>query len=604
VYIPNDTVLYIADTVQAMFVRNAVYKSREFYEKLKKKFEGTKVTRELFNMLVTLPSNPEKDTIQNEDSRNPYRPYDGKVVGNIYLKKLAPFGTRITDTTLVATGWPKRANSLHFKTRDRVILNNLLVEKGERIQAATLGDNERIIRQLPFIRDARLYVKPRDETGDTVDLVLVTKDVFAYTFDLRPSGLDEGSVTIGQTNLFGLGHELDLQFILRPELTEELGYRADYQVANIRGSFIRLRADWADTYWVNRRRIRLNRSFLAPEIRYAGGLEISQQETKQRLRLDVNEEIIFPLDYDRYDVWLGRGFRVNRASAFLASRSQLVLSGRYLNMNFTTRPEVTTDTNRLYRNTTLYLTGLGISYRQFYRSALIYGFGRTEDIPTGYRMNYVAGRETGELYNRWYHGLNLANGTFLNNTSYLRMELSIGGFFRGGSIEQGAVNATTNYFTPLLPVWNYRVRQFVNLRYTNGIRRFTNEVITLEEENGIRGLRSFDLRGSRRFALNLESVVFTPYSLVGFNMAPYVFADLGFISAKEQPVFEGQFYQGFGFGIRIRNENLAFKTFHLRFSFYPNTPRDANPTLLDLGGTEQADFGDFDIGAPEVLPYE
>ncbi|MGB3179839.1 MAG: hypothetical protein WBB45_00505 [Cyclobacteriaceae bacterium] len=604
IYIPRDTVIYLPDSVQAMFVRNAVDKSREFYEKLQERLSGTKVTRELFNLLVSLPSSPRSDTIQNEDSRNPYRTYDGKVVGNIYLKKLSPFGTRITDTTQEATGWAKKANSLHMRTRNRVILNNLLLEKGERIEAATLGDNERIIRQLPFIRDARLYVQPRSPASDTVDIMLVTKDIFGYTFDLRPSGLDEGSVTIGQRNLFGLGHELDLQFILKPELTEEVGYLAQYQVANIRGSFIRLRADWADTYWVNRRRIRLNRSFVTPEIRYAGGLEISQQETRQRLKQDVDEEIIFPLDYDRRDLWLGRGFRVNRTSAFLASRSQLVAAGRYLDINFRTRPEVTTDTNRLYRSTTLYLASLGISYRQFYRSTLIYGFGRTEDIPTGYRVNFVTGREQGDLYNRWYHGINMANGTFLNNASYLRMELSVGGFFRGRGIEQGALDTKADFFTPLLPISNYRLRQFITVKYTNGIRRFNHEVITLEEENGIRGLRSFDLRGSRRFSVNLESVVFTPYSLIGFNMAPYLFADLGFISGKGQSVFDGQFYQGFGFGVRLRNENLAFKTFHLRFALYPNIPRGANGTLLELGGTEQVNFGDFDIGAPEVLPYE
>ncbi|MFA0960720.1 hypothetical protein AB9P05_02830 [Roseivirga sp. BDSF3-8] len=587
-----------------MFVKQAIDKTRIFYENLRKKFAGTKVTRELFDLVFTLPpSAPPADTLQNEDSRNPYRPYDGKIVGNIYLKKLPPFGTVVTDTSLHARGWANRANKLHMKTRDGVLLNNLLLEKGERIQAASLGDNERIIRQLPFIRDARLVVQPRGPDSDTVDILLVTKDVFAYTLDVRPSGLDQGSLTVGQNNLLGLGHELDLTLSFNPDLTEEMGYEAQYQVANIRGSFIRLRADIADTYWADRRRIRLNRSFLSPNIKYAGGIEVSRQETKQRLRQNVDEEIIFPLDYDRRDVWFGRGFRVNRTSAFLASRSQLVLAGRLLDLDYTTRPEVTSDTNRLYRSTTLYLASLGISYRQFYRSTLVYGFGRTEDIPTGYRVNFITGKEQGDLYDRWYHGVNMANGTLLNDASYLRMELSLGGFFNRGDVEQGALIAKTNFFSSLLPIWDYRLRQFVTLNYTNGIRRFNHELISLEEENGIRGLRSFDLRGSRRFSVQLESIVFTPYAAIGFNLAPYLFADMGFISNRGEPVFEGQFYQGFGFGVRIRNENLAFKTFHLRFAFYPNAPRDASPTALELGGTESNNFGDFDIGAPEVLPY-
>ena len=75
--------------------------------------------------------------------------------------------------------------------------------------------------------------------------------------------------------------------------------------------------------------------------------------------------------------------------------------------------------------------------------------------------------------------------------------------------------------------------------------------------------------------LNYELNLYPPIKILGFNFAVIGFADVGVLSKPNEKMWEGEFFQGYGLGLRIRNEHLIFRSIQLLFGFYPghlNTP--------------------------------
>lgn len=602
-YAQKDTILLLPDTVEYIIKPTPTDKTKAFYESLKNTFYQTRLTKELYDLLFTdIPEHPAAavDHDETERSIDPYLPFEGKIIGNIRIKKLNVFGTSIEDTTRQVDSWiVNTGNRFHINSRTWVISKNLLIKKGDVLNPFELADNERIIRELPFIQDARIKIAPRTTGSDTVDIVLITKDVWSISAKVNPSGFTKGSVSINDKNILGLGHELDNELILSPDETQSWGYEGTYSVPNIFGAFITNEIHYANTYLKKGYGLKLYRRFITPEMKYAGGLELSKQQLRQEILQADTFLLQFPYTYDLQDIWLGRSFLLKKRED---KRAQIILLSRYTRKNFSKRPVVEVDTNRTYHNTSLILTSIGYSTKEYYKGFYIYGFGRTEDIPEGTLAEVTGGIEVGEFYNRYYSGIRLAKGIMFPSKGYFYGEVNVGGFLRNSLYEQGVIDISTNMFSNLYHLNNNSLRHFVNIKYTRGIRRFHEEFITINNENGIRGLNSTYLRGTKKLALNLETIVFTPFQPIGFQFAFFGFADMGLISNKNN-VFQGDVYTGFGLGLRIRNDNLTFNTFQIRLGYYPKTPTDESMFDLDISGVSSFRQDNFEVNAPAVIEF-
>ncbi|MGB3617848.1 MAG: hypothetical protein WBA12_06990, partial [Catalinimonas sp.] len=123
------------------------------------------------------------------------------------------------------------------------------------------------------------------------------------------------------------------------------------------------------------------------------------------------------------------------------------------------------------------------------------------------------------------------------------------------------------------------------------------------ELNTLRGVARGQVRGNKRVVLSAESVLFTPFNLLGFRTAPFVFADFSVVVPNNRRLFTGPLYQGWGLGLRIRNEHLAFNTFQLRLAWYPNLPDNPAPLRTAFGALPRFQLDDFDVREPGILPY-
>ena len=581
-----------------------------FYQKLKKRFYKHRLTRQLYDALFREPyRKPTTRTL--EQPADPYEQYDGRFIGNIHFTRLDPFGPRVNDTLRKPANWVERtANSLHATTKKHVVRKSLLFKKGDRLSSSEISDNERILRQTPNLLDARIYVLPRRRDADTVDILVVTQDVLSTSGGIG-GDTRSGAVDLNESNFLGLGHEIQTRTSYRSQLnpyTDERigwGFRGLYRVPYIGNTFITGQADFIREWDHQREGVLLRREFVSPEIKYAGGLEVSRNRRLMQTYplLPDSGNVLYGYNYKLVDAWLGRAFRLNVGGERFRDRARLVTAIRSSKFDFFDRPLVTADTNQILEDREQNFFSIGISNRNYLRDVQVFGFGRTEDIPYGSLFSITGGMDRGEFRRGYYLGGKVSRGRYYKGFGYLLATVEAGSFIRAGDWEQGVIRAELNYFSRLFSLQTTHIRQFVDLRFIHGVGRFDREFIDISGRNGIRGIGSAALRGSKGLVLNLETVVFTPITILGSQLATFAYADLGFITPTDVHIFDGQLYQGYGVGLRVRNENLAFNTFQFRLGFYPNIPNNTRELRTDFSGFPRTRLPDFGITAPDVVPF-
>ncbi len=580
-------------------------RTREFFESLKKKAYKNKWTRELHNIVIEAPDKPIRDTIGTVHSEEVYRPYAGKIIRKINFVRLDPLGSSIYDTTFHHNSWlNKTANTIHIKTRVRVLQQNLLFGEGDRVDPETMADNERLLRDQSYIEDARILIQEVSGNPDIVDVTVIVKDVWAKAFFVEFNDVKSGKAEIWDRNILGTGHELQNNIHWDPSHTRTFGYEAFYRNRNIFGTFIDNRINYQDVYGLKSYGISLNRSFFTPNTQYAGGLTANHTRRARYIWFGDSSSIRENINSNYFDFWIGRAFQINQGSMLNVKRTNLVLASRIYHEKYLERPKVEEQLLYEFHNKTVWLNSIGLSAQTFYRSNLIYSFGRTEDIPIGFQANLTLGREFDEFSRRTYSSIQFSHGDFVNNEGYLYLSASAGGFLtHSGHFQQGVVKLNANYFTNLYILNQFKFRHFANLLYLRGINRFALERIYINDKSGLTGLSRYDIYGNQKLVLNLESDAFTPYYVYGFRFVFFGFADFAFIGPEKATWSNTGSYSALGLGIRIRNERLVFPTFQLRFTYYPNLGGMGPADYLDFSGEKKLNPNNFYIEAPSILPY-
>ncbi len=600
IYVKRDTVFYLPDSVVSRLRKDREGRSSEVYSKIKEKLSKKKLTKEIYKIFFR---DNNKSVAQPKVMTGPtddFEDYDGKFINTIYVKRLNPFGTRVTDTTRYAKDWfSKAGNKIHINTKEYVIRNNLFFKEGDEVDSDLLRDTERILRALPFLRDARVFIVPKENSAQ-VGILVITRDVWNISGSFSYDDPENFDITVTDKNFLGLGYEFENRFPYSTRGTPNVGYIGTYTANNIKSTFITGRGTFARSLDFDRSGIELFRNFITPEIKYAGGIEVAQ-ERRTLARVFRDTTILFSHKFNIQDYWFGRSYLV-RDDETGKTNFQIAVNHEIIkNLD---RPVVTNDTNQNFYDNRLTLFSLGLSKRRFDRSALVLGYGRTEDIPIGYLAELTVGRDNNEFTNRTYFGADLSYGKFFYRVGYLRPTVSFGSFFENKRLEQGVFNLRLDYFSLLYRLRRTSFRQFITLRYVNGIRRFDDEFININDQNGVRGLSDIFLRGTKKLNLKAETVAFTPFFFAGFRMAFYGFVDLALIDDVQSRLFDNTLYQGYGIGFRFRNENLAFNTIQLRLAWYPNTTPGVSSTDVDFSGSQSLNIPDFRVDRPAVLTFD
>ncbi|MBN2610605.1 MAG: hypothetical protein JXB00_03535 [Bacteroidales bacterium] len=600
-----DTVFTFLDNKNSFFDMDDSLKIRteNFYDTLKNRAGHRRITRELFDLIVITPS--EHNELNAIESEVPFIEYNNKIIRSISFMQLPVFGPTVDDTTIQAKRFYEKAgNKMHINSSKRILSRSLLIKPGDRLNAYKLADNERILRSLPYIQDARFIVKQTHPLSDSVDIITVIKDLWSLGFSMDLSGTAKGNFNIWHKNLLGLGNEEQNNIYWDTGQKNLLGYEGTYRISNLAGTFIKSEFRYAGYFGTRQLYADFQRKFFTPEVKYAGGLRLETKKTLQDIILIDTTLEKTRYSFTSYDAWIGRAFPLEHQNLLSRKRSNIMVAGRIFNISYHDRPETTEKYLYTFHNRLQILATAAFSIQGFYKSHLVYGFGQTEDIPYGYLFQVIGGYEHNEFFNRPYFGLTLSQGTYLWRTGgYLFNRFETGGYLTGNNFEQGLFGITTTYFTPLLS-WNrYKLRYFLTFKYKTGIQRFRDEYLSIENKQGLTGLYSTKLKGIQKMTLNLEAVTFTPYYLLGFRFVFFSFANLGLVGPGGKSVFSNNLYSGLGFGLRIRNERLVFNTLQIKFAFYPLAPEHAEWQYIQVSGEQKLQMENFYISDPRIIEY-
>ena len=278
-------------------------------------------------------------------------------------------------------------------------------------------------------------------------------------------------------------------------------------------------------------------------------------------------------------------------------------SGRVINTDFTRTPvPVSEGANRKWHDDTFLLGSLSLSRNNISEGRLIFGYGRVENIPRGYLASLIGGYEFGQFDERVYAGVDLGVGGY-KSFGYLSTKLQIGGFLRNEKIEDGAIQLRPSYFSELVQKGKFGFRQFVRTGYTLGLGREDDDTITLDNDNGIRGLKNSGLTGKERLFLNLETNSYTPWNLLGWKVTLFGFWDVGTVGPDFGSFLTGKYYSSIGLGLRIKNERMVFKGLELRIAFFPVEPDGSDLEYFATGGVPRFRLPDFNARLPAEVPY-
>lgn len=119
----------------------------------------------------------------------------------------------------------RAANALHVRTRERVILRELLFSPGDCYDAYRLSETERILRSYRFL--ARVDVFGIPQPDGSWHVIVDTQDEWSTRVDVRVSS-DDGfaleGIGLDEVNLLGTGQSLDI-FHFERDATREQGIR-------------------------------------------------------------------------------------------------------------------------------------------------------------------------------------------------------------------------------------------------------------------------------------------------------------------------------------------------------------------------------------------
>ena len=576
------------------------------YTRLKQRMSKRRLTRQLYDVLFRDVYNNQTAGEVNQIAVNPYQRYEGRIIGSISIRRLDVFGASVYDTARDAANWVERVgNRLHIDTKEGVIKRSYLqFKEGDAVNPTVLRDNERLLRNVGLFIDARILVVPRTGSRQFVDVYVITQDVWSLLPDGGFSGFNNFQIGLDQRNFRGLGHQFRNKISYNGTLPgQKTEYEGRYQIPYIGKTFLTGQADVVLLRDLKFLSAKVFRPFLNPDTKWAGQVELARYWTTNRVPNRRDSILSFPLDYYYSDIWIGRSFPSPFRVRNPDDRARIVLAGRLSAYDFTRRPEVTADSNQLYQNRRTTIFSLGYSQRRYVRDVLIYGFGRTEDVPYGTLMSVVGGFEQAELGLRQYYGVAFSRGQYIRRVGYVYGLLNTGSFFRRGRSEQSVLTLETNYFSPLGRVKWGQMRHFFNTRLTVGTDRFNNEAINLNNNNlfGAGGERLF---GTKRLLVGYENLLFSRVNIAGFRVAFLTFANIGLVSYPDRSLLTGPLYQGYGIGFRLRNENLTFNSLQVRFSYYPNLPNNAAALRYAFEGVPVLRLRDFDINSPQITTFQ
>lgn len=530
-----------------------------------------------------------KGAIKNEEVFNRFR---GKIIRQIRVEKLS-FDKSVNDTIKVQRRLINDiSDALYTGTTNKTILRNLFFVTGDTLYPYLIADNERFLRELSYLQDAKIIATEVQEDPDAVDITILWKDLFPIGGSAEVGSLKTISLEVNNDNLFGSGDRIQFRGLYDLDRRPDFGSGFEYIKRNIGGSFLNLMFGYqthAPAFNSGRREekalyVRGELPLVSPYHAWTGGFELSERHTENGYINDSLYKIDFKYQYQNLDGWLAHnvGARKQLKKNF-TSRLKKFIGIRGVQRLFNDIPEqFKTTYNFYYSNLEAVLGAFTIFQQDYYHTNFLYGFGRNEDVPEGFSMTLLGGWVKRNTVERPYVGFDYQRNYFSDNKNYVNYIIRFGTYFNQNRFEDISGLTSIEYFTRLRKISgsNWYTRHFLSGSITQQVKTVLNEPLRLTSIFGIPEFRNELTRASTRISASCESVFYNTQKKYGFSFAPFVFSNVTYLKSIGEGFDQGDIFTSLGTGVRTRNENLVFGTMELKIFYYPRTTNRMTPWNL------------------------
>ena len=513
-----------------------------------------------------------------------FKDYKGKIIRKIVMAPVG-FNQNMNDTAKIKNTFAvKVANALHKNSTGYLIKKNLFFKEGDKVLPLLFSDNERFLREQPFLQDALIVVFNTADSKDSVDVVVLTRDVFSIGGSGNVSSTSRAEVEVKEENLGGSGNRLLFGMLYDRKRNPKQGYEGEYVKRNLGGSFF----NWTTGFSNYNNEIFTGRkeenhyytAFEKPLVsrytQWTAALALSYNKT-----IDAYKDTLYQSDH-RYeylstDIWGGYNIGArNRKDLDYGKRLRHFVSLRsFYNYFYKVPQKYVNGYNYNYADINGLLFSYSLYRQNFYQTNFIYGFGRNEDIPEGINATVTGGYTNKQGKRRSYYGLDFDATHYSTKGFFTSYTLRSGGFVTQKKIEDLDILVNIDHFTSLKKLGAFwRNRNFLSASFTRQINPILNEPLFLESEFGLPYFRNGLIQADCRSTFKFESVFYNLNKIAGFRIAPFIFSDVSFLKPMNKGFDKLNGYSALGGGIRTRNENLIFGTIELRGYYFPRISYD------------------------------
>lgn len=529
--------------------------------------------------------------------------YHGKIIRTIEIQTVDPFGYQISDRNKDPKWYDRLAERIHIDSKKSTISNYLLFKKGEEYNAQKLYESERLLRNAPFINLVNISIMDKTSTKDSIDVLVKVLDSWSLKPRLRFSGSKFGA-GIKEENLLGLGHEVN--FLYTNDFEEKQNNLfGSYTAYNLFGTYINAgilgEKDFQDNERIN---LSATRDFFSPLTKWAGGFTF--EFFMRKVLLPIENTSVFPevqIKVYNQDLWGGYQFPVFMNDKEEISRNIAVM-GRFQNYQYKDRPEI--DQQSFFSSYNSFLASATIIERKFSVQRNIFQYNLPEDIPYGKSLGVTAGLLNRSSRTVPYTGVSGTLGSFIN-LGYFTVKAEYGRFFNEAKENSNSFRLEGTYFTNLHH-WKFgKVRHFFSPTFAWGSLLYNSSYkdrmnFTAQHEFPA---YSADFIGTKKLVLRYQMQLFVDKTWKNFHFSPYSLVTLGWLSEKNEKLFNAKTNMKFGIGVLINNPYLVFNRIQVSFVYYPKVPFE-NKSVFDFNDyrNDMLPVNTFGTDKPHFVNFE
>lgn len=486
-----------------------------------------------------------------------YRQFAGKTIASIRFEQISVFD--LDDPS--ENNWLYAfLNKIHIDTRSHTVAPQLLFSIGDALNVDTLNETERLLRRLPYLGNAQIYVD--EMCGDEVALLVKTRDIWtlepSFSFG-REGGENKHGFGISEENLFGTGNAVSIGYD-KTQDRSSISYA--FHSPHLFNSRLTLDVGFTETSDGQQTYFSLQSPFYALDTPWAAGVTASDITIKEKIRFKDETINSYRHGSEYNEMFSGMALRVNDSASHRVSAGVSQERNNYEVIEETEAP-IPSNENLIYP---------WLEYQLIENQFAVYQnlnqMHRVEDISMGANFSVRLGY-AGKMYDNgadaWRYIAQYDDLLGVGDHHLVKYALVVDGRdYKNDSDKTSAVWGGDLAYHYLHGRKN---RYYVSIGYHQGHNLLPHEQLRLGGELGLRGYPVDYQRGEKRYLVSIEKRYISDLHVFNlFRLGTVMYVDFGRAWGGGYPV--ANHLSNVGFGLRVSSSKAKIgNVFHMDLAF-------------------------------------